>query len=239
VELPLDPLGAYRLLGLPMAELSGQLVDLAATGALGQFRSRRGRRRFLVWPEGTQSEGAPMTQAVAQPVVRWRLRTPVRKSVLLVHIASAGAWLGIDVVMGVLVFTALFSDDDRTKALSFRALELVAVGPLLTLGLICLVTGVLLGLSSKYGLLRFWWVAVKLALNLILTGLVLVALAPQVADSAERARQFDAGVPAPLGVGDLIFPPIVSPTALLVAMVLAVFKPWGRIRSRQPTAREE
>jgi hypothetical protein len=51
-----------------------------------------------------------------------------------------------------------------------------------------------------------------------------------VTDAAERARQFDAGVAAPLGVGDLIFPPIVSPTALLVAMVLAVFKPWGRIR---------
>ena len=28
----------------------------------------------------------------------------------------------------------------------------------------------------------------------------------------------------------LIFPPIVSPTALLMAMALAVFKPWGRIR---------
>jgi hypothetical protein len=162
--------------------------------------------------------------------VRWRLSATTRKSVLLVHIASAGAWLGIDVVMAVLVLTALFSDDDPTKALSFRALELVAVGPLLAMGLLCLLTGVLLGLGSKYGLVRYWWVAVKLALNLVLTGLVLVSLAPEVADAAERARQFDAGVPAPLGVGDLIFPPIVSPTALLVAMALAVFKPWGRIR---------
>lgn len=162
--------------------------------------------------------------------MRWRLSATTRKSVLLVHIASAGAWLGIDVVMAVLVLTALFSDDDPTKALSFRALELVAVGPLLAMGLLCLLTGVLLGLGSKYGLVRYWWVAVKLALNLVLTGLVLVSLAPEVADAAERARQFDAGVPTPLGVGDLIFPPIVSPTALLVAMALAVFQPWGRIR---------
>ena len=90
----------------------------------------------------------------------WGART--RKSVLLVHIASAGAWLGIDVVMAVLVFTALFTDDDRTKALSFQVLELVAVS---------------------------------------------------------------------LGVGDLIFPPIVSQNALLASMVLAVFKAWGRIRA--------
>ena len=172
-----------------------------------------------------------MSQAVAQTGVRWRMGARFRKSVLLVHIASAGAWLGIDVVMAVLVFTALFTDDDRTKALSFQALELVAVWPLLTMGMLCLLTGILLGLGSRFGLVRYWWVAVKLALNLVLSGLVLVALAPEVADAAERARQFDAGMAASLGVGDLIFPPIVSPTALLVAMVLAVFKPWGRIRA--------
>ena len=176
-----------------------------------------------------------MAQALAPPTVRWRLGATARKSILLVHIASAGVWLGIDVVMAVLVFTALGSGDNRTKALSYQALELVAVGPLLVTGLVCLLTGILLGLSSRYGLVRYWWVAAKLALNLVLTGLVLVALAPQVADAAARARQFDAGVPVPLGVGDLIFPPIVSPTALLVAMVLAVFKPWGRIRN--PTTR--
>jgi hypothetical protein len=150
--------------------------------------------------------------------------------VLLVHIASAGAWLGIDVVMAVLVFSALVSDDEQTKALAFRALELVAVGPLLAFGLLCLLSGVLLGLGSRYGLLRYWWVVAKLVLNLVLTGLVLVALAPEVATHADLARQFDAGVPVPLEVGQLIFPPIVSPTALLVAMVLAIFKPWGRIR---------
>jgi hypothetical protein len=171
-----------------------------------------------------------MSQAVARPSVRWRLGATTRKSVLLVHIASAGAWIGIDVVMAVLVFTALLSDDDHTKALSFQALELVAVGPLLATGLVCLLSGVLLGLSSRHGLVRYWWVAVKLALNLLLTALVLVALAPEVASAAERARRFDDSLPAPLGVGNLIFPPIVSPMALLVAMALAVFKPWGRIR---------
>jgi hypothetical protein len=171
-----------------------------------------------------------MTQTLAQPSVRWRLGATARKSILVIHIASAGAWLGVDVVMAVLILTALGSDDGGTKALAFRALELVAVGPLLAAGLVCLATGVLLGLGSRYGLVRYWWVAAKLVLNLLLTGLVLVALAPEVAAHAEQARRFMAGNPASLQVGDLIFPPIVSPTALLVAMVLAVFKPWGRIR---------
>jgi hypothetical protein len=164
--------------------------------------------------------------------VRWRLGARARKSVLLLHIASAGAWLGVDVVMAVLIFTALGSDDRGTKALAFQALELFVVWSLLAAGLTCLATGIVLGLGSRWGVLRYWWVALKLALNLLLTGLVLVALAPTVGDAAERGRQAVAGAPVPLDVGDLIFPPIVSPAALAVAFVLAVFKPWGRIRKR-------
>ena len=162
----------------------------------------------------------------------WRLGARTRKSVLVVHIVSAGAWIGIDVVMAVVVFTGLLSDDDDTKALSFRALELFAVWPLLAAGLVCLLSGLVLGLGSKYGLVRYWWVAGKLALNLLLTGLVLVGLQPAVADAAGRARQFSAGEAVSLAVKDLIYPPIVSPAALLIAVLLAVFKPWGRIRRR-------
>ena len=171
-----------------------------------------------------------MTQLAAPGGVRWRLGNRTRKGVLVLHIASAGAWLGVDVVMGVLIFTAVARDDPATRALSYRALELVAVGPLLACGLICLLTGIVLGLGSRWGLVRYWWVAAKLALNLVLTGLVLVALAPEVAAHADQARQFQAGLPALLEVGQLVFPPIVSPAALLLALVLAVFKPWGRIR---------
>jgi uncharacterized membrane protein len=165
----------------------------------------------------------------------WRLGARTRKAVLVVHIVSAGVWIGVDVAMGVFVFTALLADDDNTKALCYRALELFAVWPLLTTGLVCLASGVVLGLGTKYGLTRYWWVAIKLVLNIVLTALVLVALRPQVIEAAEQGRRFAAGEPASLAVGDLIFPPIVSPTVLLIAVVLAVFKPWGLIRKRSAT----
>ena len=165
----------------------------------------------------------------------WPLGTRMRKGVLVVHIVSAGVWIGIDVVMAVVIFTALLTDDDNTKALCYRVLELFAVWPLLTTGLVCLASGVVLGLGTKYGLVRYWWVAIKLVLNIVLTTLVLVALRPEVSKAAEQGRQFAAGEPASLVVGNLIFPPIVSPTALLIAVVLAVFKPWGLIRKRLAT----
>jgi hypothetical protein len=162
-----------------------------------------------------------------------RLGARTRKGVLVVHIVSAGAWLGIDVVLGLLVFTSIGTADPGTRALCYQALELFAVWPLFTMGAVCLASGVVLGLGSRYGLVKYWWVAVKLALNLVLTILVLVALRTGVRELAEVGRQLAAGERMVAGPGDMVFPPIVSTTALLVAMVLSVFKPWGRIRGRR------
>ena len=163
----------------------------------------------------------------------WRLGARSRKATLVLHIASAGTWLGMDIVMGVVVLTAVLTDSEATKALCYQVLELFAIWPLLTTGLVCLATGVLLGLGSKYGLITYWWVAVKLGLNLLLTSLIVVLLRPGVQEIAERGRDLQAGGTDVTGVGDLAFPPIVSTTLVLTAIVLSVFKPWGRIRERR------
>ena len=166
-----------------------------------------------------------------------RLGVRTRKGFLVVHIVSAGTWIGIDVVMAVVVFTALVADD-YTKVLCYRALEMFVVWPLLASGLVCLASGIVLGLGAKWGLLRYWWVAVKLALNVVLVVLVTFALRPGVSEMAERGRRFMTGEAASLAVGDLTFPPIVSTSALLIAFALAVFKPWGRLRKGRANGRE-
>jgi uncharacterized membrane protein len=113
---------------------------------------------------------------------RINLGRRTHKAILLVHIMSAGAWIGIDVVMAVLVFTAWFTDDVKNEVICYQALELFAVWPLLTTGVLSLLTGILLGFGTKYGLVRYWWLFVKLALNLILTALVVASLRFGVAD---------------------------------------------------------
>src|SRR3712207_5270656 len=191
------------------------------------------RRVTCFRDESASREGGVMTGLGSGGVRPWRLGARTRKAVLVVHIVSAGVWIGIDVVMGVVIFIALLADDGNTKALCYQALELFAVWPLLTTGLVCLASGVVLGLGTKYGLVRYWWVAIKLVLNIVLTALVLVALRPEIGRASEQGRRFMAGEAASLAVGDLIYPPIVSPSALLIAVVLAVFKPWGKIRKRR------
>lgn len=174
------------------------------------------------------------TTTTAGSPIRLRLKAPVRKLVLLLHIMSGGIWLGLDVAMAFAVFTGLTTDDPRLAASLFQALETITVLPLLCAGLVCLVTGLFLGWGSRYGIVRYWWVLIKLALNLILTALVPLALMSGVQEVGAYGRLLADDPTATADLDNIIFPPIVSTTALTIAMVLAVFKPWGRIRKRRP-----
>ncbi|RCW46065.1 hypothetical protein DFQ14_102367 [Halopolyspora algeriensis] len=159
-----------------------------------------------------------------------RLGPRRRKGVLVLHIVTAGAWIGIDVVLAVLVFTALLTDNARTAAVSYQALGLFAIWPLLSAGLVCLASGIVLGLGTKYGLVRYWWVAVKLVINVVFVLLVPLALQPTVTAAVRHGRGLTTGEPLTFAITELIFPPVVSPAGLLIAVILAVYKPWGRIR---------
>lgn len=168
--------------------------------------------------------------------IRLRMRPAVRKLVLLLHIMSAGIWLGLDAAMAVAIFTALNTDDTNLAAALFQSLETITVVPLLTTGVVCLITGLFLGWGSKYGVVRYWWVLIKLILNLILTALVLVALRSGAEEIGAYGALLAADPTATADLQNIVYPPIVSPTALTIAMILAVFKPWGRIRRSKRSA---
>jgi hypothetical protein len=155
------------------------------------------------------------------------------KATLVTHIVSAGAWIGVDVIVAVLVLTGRFAGDLELRSLAYQALATFVVWPMLASGLVCLATGLVLGLGTTWGLLRYWWVAVKLALNLVLCTLIVLVLQPGMDEVAGYGRDLLTGSPDPAAVSQLFFPPAVSLTTLTLATVLAVFKPWGRIRRRR------
>lgn len=154
-----------------------------------------------------------------------------RRTTLVVHIVSGGAWIGIDVMVAVLVMTGWFASDPTVRGLAYQTLGTWVVVPMLVSALVSLASGLLLGLGTRYGLLRYWWVAVKLVMNIILTVLIVFALRPQMPELVEHGRTLAGGGDSPLDVSTLFFPPAVSLTALTFATVLSVFKPWGRTRS--------
>jgi hypothetical protein len=171
-----------------------------------------------------------MATTMVEGRLRWRMRPRTRKGVLVAHIVAAGAWIGLDVMLGVLVFTPLLTSDTAVAALCYQALPLL-FWPILVSGLTSLLTGVVLGVGTHHGVVRHWWVLVKLVLNLVLTSLVVVLLGPAMDDAAEVGRRLAAGEEPGTDLVNLVFPPIVSGTSLVVATVLAVYKPWGRVRA--------
>ncbi|WP_084263407.1 hypothetical protein [Actinomadura formosensis] len=174
----------------------------------------------------------------ARPDARFRLGRRWRKTTLIVHLVSAGAWIGIDVMVAVLVLTGHFGATADVRGLAYRALATFVVWPMLTSGLICLVTGLILGLGTRWGLLRHWWVAIKLVLNLVLCALILLLLRPGMDQVGDYGRTLTPGAPEPEFISKLFYPPAVSLTALTLATVLSVAKPWGRVRDRHPGKRD-
>ncbi|KRE58560.1 hypothetical protein ASG92_23175 [Arthrobacter sp. Soil736] len=99
-----------------------------------------------------------------------RLTPTGRQAVLVVHIAGGVGWMGLDADLLILAATGLTTDAGRTAASCYTAIGLVVPPAVLTLSLM-LASGLILGLVTKWGLLRYCWVLVKLALGLVLTGL--------------------------------------------------------------------
>ena len=82
----------------------------------------------------------------------------------------------------------------------------------------------------QWGLFRYWWLTSKLALTTILIGIILFVLVPGLgarADAAHAARAFTAAERQPLALA-----PAVGVALLRLMVVLAVYKPSWRLRSR-------
>jgi hypothetical protein len=177
------------------------------------------------------------TSTRPRPGSRLRLRVRARRGVVVVHVIAAGAWIGIDVMVAVLVVVGRFSDDPTTRSTAYQALGRFVVAPMLTSALLCLLTGLLLGLATKWGLVHYWWVLVKLAITVVLCTLIVVALRPGMGEVAAAGVAIGDGRQPTTDLTSLFFPPVVSLAALSVAVVLSVYKPWGRTRDRARTGR--
>jgi putative copper export protein len=75
-------------------------------------------------------------QARAPGDRRIRLSRGQRKAALVAHIVCAGAWVGIDVIVAVLVLTGRFGGDPAPRSLAYRALATFVVWPMLAAGLL-------------------------------------------------------------------------------------------------------
>jgi hypothetical protein len=138
--------------------------------------------------------------------------------------------MGVDIALFLLLLNAR-TTSSATEAISgYTAVSLIVPIALPPLCLGMLGTGLLLGWGTPWGLVRHWWVFIKLLLSIVMTVLVFVVLVPTMQSMPAIANYSTADAVrkslGPLTI-QLMFPPAVSFGLLGVATVLSIFKPRG------------
>lgn len=160
---------------------------------------------------------------------RWQLPSPWRKLLLSVHIIVSVGLLGADAALLVLCIAGARDSDPRTV---YPAAHLIGTTLLVPLALLALATGVIQGLLTPWGIVRYWWVTIKLALTIggiVLGTLVLVPTLGAAADAAVSAPSTQV---LPVDRLGLVKDASAASIVLIVTILLAVYKPFGRLRYR-------
>jgi hypothetical protein len=162
-----------------------------------------------------------------------------RRLVLTMHVTASVGWVGAVATSLVMAVLGLLSADRQVVRGMYLSLEVVGWYVLVPFSLASLVTGLVQGLWGQWGLLRHYWVLVKLLMNLFATGVLLLytqtlgVLADQAAAAAD---------PGTFAVEQRLSPVVHAGAALLllvVAVALSVYKPRGLTRygrRKRPTA---
>jgi len=156
----------------------------------------------------------------------WQPMPPrLRKIVLTAHVATSVGWLGAVLAYLALDITAVTGREIQTVRAAYVAMELVIWLAIVPLALASVLIGIVNALGTPWGLLRHYWVLLKLLLTILATIVLLqeaqvVSALAETADSVADPRDLPGTL---LHSGGGLF-------VLLVIAVLAIFKPRGVTR---------
>jgi hypothetical protein len=153
-----------------------------------------------------------------------------RKLVLTLHVTSSVGWLGAVLGFLALALTGLVTRDEAVARAAYVAANLTTWDVLVPLSLLSLATGLLGSLGTSWGLVRHYWVVVKLVLTPAATLLLLLHTRP-IGWMARAALGH-----APLGTElgqlrmQLVLDAAGAAVVLLGATALSIYKPRGVTR---------
>jgi hypothetical protein len=140
-------------------------------------------------------------------------------------VAVSVGWIGVEAGLLALAVAGLTTSDPDVLRAAYVALGRLGAALILPVSAATLVTGTLLGARTKWGLVRYHWVRVKLVVTVALTAGTNLVVNRRLQDAAARALrgQVDAGT-----MPHLVGPFTAGMVLLVAATVLSMYKPWGR-----------
>lgn len=173
----------------------------------------------------------------------------VRKLALTTHVVSSIGWLGAVLVVLALAIIGLTTQDPQTVRGAYLVMEPIAWSVLIPGALASLLSGIVQSLATAWGLLRHYWVVFKLVINVLAT-IVLLLYMQTLSITATMAADPTVALADVRALGSSPrLHAILATVLLLVATVLAIYKPKGmtrygqrkqrRLRTQQTTTRQQ
>lgn len=156
------------------------------------------------------------------------MMTPfVRKLGLTAHVSSSVGWFGSVAAFLALAVSGLTSQDAQLVRAVYLAMNVIGWSVIVPLSLATLLTGLVQSLGTQWGLLRHYWVVIKLLITVFATILLLIHMQPvgHLARAVETTT-LASGELAGLRI-QLVADAAAALVALLVAATLSVYKPRG------------
>ena len=149
----------------------------------------------------------------------------LRKLTLTAHVSASVGWIGAVLVFVTLAAIGLSSQDERTVRGAYLVMAPAAWFVLVPLAHAALLSGIALSLGTPWGLVRHYWVALKLVITAFSTAILMIYMGTfrQMADVAADPI-VELGLvrnPSPL------LHAILALVLLVAAAVLAMYKPFG------------
>ena len=172
-----------------------------------------------------------------------RMRPSLRKLMLTVHVVVSVGWFGAAASVLALAVAALTAPDSGSAL--YQATEVIWRTIIVPVSVATLVTGIIQGLGTRWGLVRHYWVLTKLVITVgavLLLALHTRSLLPALAQAAINASAGVASATAHAhshgGIPPRVHLVVASAGTmllLLAAASLSIFKPWGRTPFRRDT----
>jgi hypothetical protein len=167
------------------------------------------------------------------------LTPSLRKLALTVHVTSSVGWFGAVAAFLALAIAGLTSDDAQRMSSADLAMDLTAWFVIVPLCVASFLSGLVSSLGTPWGLLRHYWILVKLLVTIPATLVLLVHMQPIniLADAASKTTLPGADLQ---GLRSLLV--TAAGAALLVLLVvttLSIYKPRGMTPYGSRRHREE
>lgn len=161
-----------------------------------------------------------MVAAAAMRFAIPRLPRRARVVLLTVHVAMSAGWFGLLSALVALEVAELCTGEPAQRPGIAAAMAVIACWVLIPVVFVAVVSGVVLAVSTQWGLVRHWWVIAKCGIAFVLTASGVALMLPQLPTIISGGGE-DAGVQS-------LIARCVAILLLLVATGLSVVKPWGK-----------